>query len=143
MKVPWRRWKDKKHNVEFEHSPDGGINNSEALKMVSGKNGGGCWMKYCPITPGKTYTFTVMAKKSVKAGNVSLSIQARYGNRFLGAPAVGKSVKADGSWQEIKFVFTVPNTGKWSKSNNVLVTLGAGNTSNCVTVFDDFKVEEK
>lgn len=143
MKVPWRRWKDKKHNVEFEHSPDGGINNSEALKMVSGKNGGGCWMKYCPITPGKTYTFTVMAKKSVKAGNVSLSIQARYGNRFLGAPAVGKSVKADGTWQEIKFVFTVPNTGKWGKSNNVLVTLGAGNTSNCVTVFDDFKVEEK
>ncbi len=143
MKVIWRCWKDKKHNVEFEHVAKGGINNSEALKMTTGKVGGGCWMNYYRITPGKTYTLSVMAKKSVKAGVISLGIQARKGNRILGAPVKNVSVKADGKWQKLKLEFTVPTKGKWGQSNNIFVTLGAGNTANCTTLFDDFRIEEK
>ena len=111
--------------------------------MTAGKVAGGCFMNYFPITPGKTYTFSIMAKKSVKAGKVSLGIQARTGNRFSGAPAVSKAIDANGEWQKIELVFTVPNTGKWGQSDNVLVTLGAGNTANCITIFDDFKIVEK
>ncbi len=139
----WRTWKSSKHNVDFEFIINGGFNNSSAIKMTSGKVAGGCFMNYFPITPGKTYTFSVMAKKSVKAGKVSLGIQARTGNIFSGAPAVSKAIDANGEWQKIELVFTVPNTGKWGKSDNVLITLGAGNTANCITIFDDFKIVEK
>ena len=44
---------------------------------------------------------------------------------------------------EIVLKFSVPVTGKWAVSDNVLVTLGAGNTPDCNTIFDDFKVDEK
>ena len=139
----WRVWKTQKHDTEFSNIAKGGINDSNAIQMTTGKVGGGCFMKYMPITPGKTYTFSIMAKKSVKAGNVSLGIQGRTGNNFSGAAPVSKAINATGDWQEIVLEITVPVTGKWAVSDNVLVTLGAGNTPNCTTIFDDFKVEEK
>jgi len=52
-------------------------------------------------------------------------------------------VDATGEWQKVTLVFTVPNKGKWSKSDHVLVTLGAGGTPDCTTLFDDFSMEEK
>ena len=111
--------------------------------MTVGKNPGGCFLKNLPVTPGKTYIFSVMAKKSVAADKIALAIQARTGNRFSGLPPVSTAVNADGKWQKLTLKFTVPTTGKWGKSDGVMVTLGGGRTADCTIIFDDFKVEEK
>ena len=143
MDKMWGSWKESKHDVKFSHVFKGGINNSAALQMTAFKTGGGCFLNTYPITAGKTYTFSIMAKKSVKSGKISLGIQARTGNRFTGLPPVSKVVEADGEWQKIELVFKVPSTGKWASSDSVMVTVGGGSTANCTTLFDDFKVEEK
>ena len=143
MKKFWGTWKTSKNDTTFKHSLNGGINNSAALQMISGKNPGGCFLKNFPITKGKTYTFSIMAKKSVNSGKISLSIQARNGNAFSGLPPVGKSIDATGDWQKLTLKFTVPTTGKWAASDGVMVTIGAGKTQNCETLFDDFTIEEK
>ena len=143
MKKIWGSWKTSKHDVKFEHNLKGGINNSPALQITANKSGGGCFLTNCPIIPGKTYTFSIMAKKSIKAGKMSLGIQARTGNKFSGMPPVSKVVNANGEWQKIELVFKVPTTGKWASSDSVLVTVGGGSDANCKTLFDDFKVEEK
>ncbi len=143
MDKVWNGWKTSKHDTKFSQSLNGGVNSSAASQMTVGKNPGGCFLKNLPITPGKTYIFSVMAKKSVASGKISLSIQARNGAAFSGLPPVNSIIDADGKWQKITLKFTVPTKGKWGKSDGVMVTLGAGKTANCITVFDDFKVEEK
>ena len=119
-----------------------GVSNSSASKMISKSTGGGCFMNFYPIVPGKTYTFSVMAKSSVAGHRISLGIQARTNNYFAGASPVSKAVTSTGEWQKIELVFKVPTTGKWAKSNNAFVTLGAAG-KDMEVIFDDFKVEEK
>lgn len=143
IKEIWHSWKTSKHDTGFSLLPYGGINNSAALQMTVGKNPGGCFTKSLPIMQGKTYTFSIMAKKSVKAGKIYLGIQARSGNRLLGAAPVSKSVNANGKWQKITLVFTIPAKGKWASADNVLITVGGGGAANCNIIFDDFKVNEK
>ena len=143
MDKVWGSWKTSKHDTEFSLALKDGLRKSPALQLKTGKRPGGCFLKDYPIIPGKTYTFSIMAKKSIKQGKISLSIQARTGTVFSGIPPVSKVVDATGEWQKITLVFTVPNKGKWSKSDHVLVTLGAGGTPDCTTLFDDFSMEEK
>ncbi len=139
----WGSWRSTvKCDTDFEFSADGGIDNSSCLKMISNSTGGGCFMKYYPITPGKTYTLSIMAKNKVAGNKMSIGIQARTNNRFAGASPVSKAVVSNGDWQKIELVFKVPTTGKWSKSNNMFITLGSGG-KNTETIFDDFKIEEK
>ena len=143
MDKMWGSWKTSRHDTEFSQVLEDGIGNSRALRIKTGQKPGGCFLKTYPIIPGKTYTFSVMAKNSVRQGKISLALQARTGNAFSGLPPVSKSVDATGEWQKITLVFTVPVTGKWGKSDGVMVTIGSGGTPGCTTLFDDFKVEEK
>lgn len=143
MNSMWGSWKGKKHDTEFKHVFKGGIKNSYALQINNKKAVGGCLLNTYPLVVGKTYTFSVMAKKSVKAGKISLGIQAKTGNAFTGAPPVSKVVDATGDWQKITLVFKVPTTGKWSKADTFLVTLGGGRVPDSQILFDDFRIEEK
>ena len=143
MNDMWGSWKTNKHDTEFRHVFKGGIKESAALQVNNKKAPGGCWVNTYPITPGKTYTFSIMAKKNVKAGKLSLAIQAKTGTKFTGLPPVTKIVEATGEWQKITLEFKVPVSGKWSKADSVMVTLGAGNIQESQTVFDDFEIFEE
>ena len=73
---------------------------------------------------------------------MGFNIQGRINNYFAGAPLASKKVVSNGEWQKVELVFKVPTTGKWGKCNNVLLTTSSTG-KNSVTLFDDFKVEEK
>ena len=139
----WRYFKTKKNDSEMEHVAAGGINNSAALQISSGKLGGGSFINHYPVTPGKTYKISFMAKKSVKAGTISVLVHSRTAGAMSGGTSFRKSVKATGEWQKVELTFKVPTTGKWAKSNNMFVMLSAGNTPDCKTLFDNFQLEEK
>ncbi len=143
MNVQWGSWRgSSKCDTEFVIAANEGIDNSSASKMISKTSGGGCFTKYYTVIPGKTYTFSVMTKCNVKGRKIGVSIQGRENNRFTGTGAVSRNVVSNGEWQELKFVYKIPTTGKWSKVNNILVTM-SGQGKECETLFDDFKVEEK
>ena len=143
MDVKWGSWRaNSQCDSEFVSTPDGGIDNSSAIKMINKSSGGGCFMKYYTITPGKTYTFSVMAKNETAGNKMGFSIQGRKNNYFAGAKIVGKHVISNGDWQKIELTFKVPTTGKWGTCNNIVVTM-SGSGKNTETIFDDFKVEEQ
>ena len=143
MNTKWGSWRSSiKCDTVFELDPDGGIDNTPAIKIISKNTGGGCFIRYFPIVPGKTYTISMMMKNSVKNRSMGFSIQGRINNYFAGAPLASKKVVSNGGWQKVELVFKVPTTGKWGKCNNVLLTTSSTG-KNSVTLFDDFKVEEK
>ena len=136
----WPNWRGKNCDTLFELSKDGGINNSSCLKQTVRKTGGGVFLTHARVRPGCSYVCKVKARQK-NGKQVSLTVQAKNGAKFVGLKPI--AVKRPGSekWQELVLRFEVQKQGKWKDCDNVMITL-AGSGPGSVTWFDDFEMEE-
>jgi hypothetical protein len=106
-----------------------------------------CFLKRFAVKPGKTYIARVFVKtKDIPdKTKVSVSFQGLSSTgAFLGLPVQTASLTAPLTieWQELKLTFTIPATGDWAQSSNLLLTMGPENTKTGTIWFDDFELSE-
>lgn len=146
----WNFWKGTGMEAEVFHTIFEGNTKKGAIGVnvaapQGTRNTSGCFTYTLPVTPGEEYTFTVFAKsKGLPAdATVSLGIQAKDADgKFLGLQDKSAKITAEAcseQWKRIALTFRIPQTGKWVKCTNMLVTLGIRSSQPVTVFFDDFE----
>ena len=141
MSRMWGAWQKKGGDTLFSLDSASGSPQRPCLMMQSQNQGGGCFLKQVPVIPGKRYVLTIEYRQDPGGEGVSLSIQARKGNTFLGMPPIRSRGAFSPAWKTLRLSYTVPAEGKWKECDTLLVTLG-GAGKHTKTYFDNFRMEE-
>ena len=143
MRKVWSGYSGKNKTVRFKLSPDGGINGTSCLEQKNTDQSGGCFTRTLTVESGKTYVLKVQARQSNPTGKnrITLRIQFRQGNKFVGMNPAAVRKAATKDWQQLVLKYRIPDTGKGKKCDNLLLTLD-GTGTNTSTFFDDFEMDE-
>lgn len=139
MGTIWRSWKLPGSKSDFTRDNQVGRSSPGSLKMQA-QGSGGCFMKFLPVQPGRTYNATVYAKRETP-GLAKITFQGKdEANEFIKMPLQSAQAEVGAQWQKLELRFTIPNTGAWAKGCLLLISLGGDDGT---TWFDDFAITEE
>jgi hypothetical protein len=148
----WGSWKSDTAVGKFQFNEEEGHTAKGSLEIVLGEgcpaDAAFCFTKRFPVVCGKTYNAIVWVKAEGvdPSVNISLSFQGQDSeDKFLGTPIVACSkIGAENKkgWQRFILTFSVPKEGLWSKTGNLLCTMGLEKSAHGRVNFDDFEFFE-
>ncbi len=148
----WNSWNSDGAKVDFKLDTKTGRKNKGSLMMrlhpETPDKSAFCFLKRFAVKPGKTYVVRVFVKTKDMPDNIKVSISFQglsSTGAFLGLPVQTSSLTTPLTieWQELKLNFTIPATGDWAQTSNLLLTMGPENTKIGTIWFDDFELSEQ